>query len=169
VAYALDNTSDGTVRHRTSCHLPALMLGADGVLIGSRLVASHEAATPQGFHPAIIAADGDATVRTTVIDIVRDYDWPGDEFSARALRTRFVRSWHGREDALAEAATKAVEKKGYWNAFRSGDADNTGVMIGEAVGLIRDVGAARVILEDMVSHAERLLREAPDRIAAARK
>jgi nitronate monooxygenase len=144
----------------------ALMLGADGVLIGSRLVASHEAATPPGFHPAIIAADGDATVRTTVIDIVRNYDWPGD-FSARALRNRFVSSWHGREGALAEAATNAAEKERYWSAFRSGDADNAGVMIGEAVGMIRDVRTARAILEDMVSQAARLLKRGPDLIRQA--
>jgi nitronate monooxygenase len=31
----------------------ALMLGADGVLISTRLVASGEAATPRGFHDAI--------------------------------------------------------------------------------------------------------------------
>ena len=62
----------------------ALMLGADGVLIGSRLVASSEALTPSGFHDAIIAADGDATVKTSVIDLVRNYHWP-DEFSGRAL------------------------------------------------------------------------------------
>jgi NAD(P)H-dependent flavin oxidoreductase YrpB (nitropropane dioxygenase family) len=42
-----------------------LILGADGVPIGSRLVASSEAATPAGFLPAIVAADGDATLETT--------------------------------------------------------------------------------------------------------
>ena len=41
----------------------ALMLGADGVLIGSRLVASHEAATPEGFQAAILHDDGDLTVK----------------------------------------------------------------------------------------------------------
>src|SRR3954454_25278508 len=73
-----------------------LMLGADGVLIGSRLVASSEALTPQGFHDAIIAADGDATIKTTVIDLVRKYRWP-DEFSGRALKNGFVSKWHGNE------------------------------------------------------------------------
>jgi nitronate monooxygenase len=41
----------------------ALMLGADGVLIGSRLVASSEAATPPGFHDAIVAAKATAPSR----------------------------------------------------------------------------------------------------------
>ncbi len=142
----------------------ALMLGADGVLVGSRFIASLEAATPEGFLPAIAAADGDATIKTTVIDIVRNYQWPGDEFSARALKNRFVSSWHGREPALAESATNAAEKESYWRAFHSGDADNAGVMIGEAVGLIHDAQPARMILETMVSQAERLLGTGNERI-----
>ena len=144
----------------------SLMLGADGVLIGSRLVASQEATTPPGFHPAIVAADGDSTVRTTAIDIVRGYVWP-DEVSARALNNRFVESWYGRETFLADPATNAVERERYWKAFRSGDADNAGVMIGEAVGLIRDAPPARAILERMVSQAERLLEGGKDRLIAA--
>src|SRR4051794_40659651 len=81
----------------------ALMLGADGVLIGSRLVASTEALTPPGFHGAIIGADGDATVKTSVIDLVRNYHWPS-EFSGRALKNSFVGKWHGREKALTDAS-----------------------------------------------------------------
>jgi nitronate monooxygenase len=133
----------------------ALMLGADGVLIGSRLVASSEAAVPPAFQQAIVAADGDQTVRTTVIDIVRKYDWPG--FDGRALRNRFVESWHGREDALAEPATNFVENERYWSAVRSGDADNAGIFAGEAAGLILDVQPAARIVTDMVAQAERLL------------
>jgi nitronate monooxygenase len=139
----------------------ALMLGADGVLIGSRLVACSEAATPKGFHAAIVAADGDATIKTTVIDIVRNYEWPGGEFNIRALRNRFVAAWHGRESELAEPATNAAENERYWRAFHSGDADNAGVLIGEAAGLISDIKPAAVIIDDMVAEAERLLKRGP--------
>lgn len=143
----------------------ALMLGADGVLIGSRLAASSEAATPQGFHSAIVAADGDSTIKTTVIDIVRNYDWPGDEFSARALKNRFIDNWHGRENILAEVATNAVENELYWKAFHKGDPENTGVLIGEGVGLIRNIRSAGCILKDMIVQAHRLLGEGSQRIA----
>ena len=142
----------------------ALILGADGVLIGSRLVASSEAAAPSGFHNAIVAADGDSTIKTTVIDIVRNYDWPS-EFSGRALRTRFVNTWHGCEGRLTEAATNNAENERYWKAFRSGDADNTGVFMGEAAGLIGDVQPVRRILQVMVAEAEQLVGERPPRIA----
>jgi nitronate monooxygenase len=142
----------------------ALMLGADGVLIGSRLVASSEAATPQGFQPAILAADGDSTTKTTVVDIVRNYDWPGDEFSARALKNRFINTWHGREELLAETSTNAVENELYWKAFHAGDPENAGVLVGEGVGLIRDIRPAGVIVEEMIAQAHRLLAEGSQRI-----
>ena len=137
----------------------ALMLGADGVLIGSRLVASSEALTPQGFHDAIIAADGDATVKTSVIDLVRNYHWPS-EFSGRALRNSFVAKWHGHENASTDASSNGSETERYWTAFTSGDADNAGVFMGEAAGLIHDVQPAAEIIETMVTQAHGLLRDA---------
>lgn len=142
-----------------------LMLGADGVLVGSRLLASQEALIPDGLRQAILAADGDSTVKTSAIDVVRGYDWPGD-FSARALKNRFLELWHGREADLAEAETNAVERERYWKAFHSGDADNAGVMVSEAVGLIRDAPPAGIILERMVSQAERLLEAGRERLVA---
>jgi nitronate monooxygenase len=137
----------------------ALMLGADGVLIGSRLVASSEALTPHGFHDAILAADGDATIKTSVIDLVRNYHWPS-EFSGRALRNGFVTRWHGRENALTDSSIIASETERYWAAFTSGDADNAGVFMGEAAGLIHDVQPAARIIEQMVAQAHGLLGNA---------
>jgi nitronate monooxygenase len=137
----------------------ALMLGADGVLIGSRLVASSEALTPLGFHDAIVAADGDATVKTSVIDLVRNYHWP-DGFSGRALNNGFVARWHGRENALTDASIDGSETERYWAAFMSGDADNAGVFMGEAVGLIHDIQPAAEVIEAMVAQAHGLLSRA---------
>ncbi|GAC1328509.1 MAG: nitronate monooxygenase [Beijerinckiaceae bacterium] len=143
----------------------ALMLGADGVLIGSRLMASAEALTPPGFVDAILAADGDGTIKTSVIDLVRKFDWPAD-FGGRALRTRFVTDWHGREAALAEPATHAAQNERFWRAFRAGEAEETGVFMGEAVGLIRDAPPAARVIERIVAEAERLLGSASGFVAA---
>jgi nitronate monooxygenase len=135
-----------------------LMLGADGVLIGSRLMASTEALISPQFQDAIVAADGDSTTRTHVVDMVRSIDWP-TEFTGRVLKTRFVTEWHGREQALAEPAAKATQLERYSEAFHAGDVENTGVFVGEAAGLIHDVAPVRDILERMVQEAERLLGE----------
>lgn len=139
----------------------ALMLGADGVLVGSRFWASTEALVPPSLQKAAVAAGGDSTIRTTVVDIARRFDWP-KPFTARVLKTRFTMDWHGREAALAEPATLEREEARYWNALNAGDVDNTCVFAGEVVGLIRDVATAGEIVGRMVREAEALLGRAPD-------
>ncbi|HET7159950.1 MAG TPA: nitronate monooxygenase, partial [Burkholderiales bacterium] len=103
---------------------------------------------------------GDSTIRTTVIDMARQFDWP-QPFTGRALKTSFTRDWHGREAALAEPATRQREGARYWKAFEAGDADNTGIFAGEAIGLIRDVAPAGEIVRRLVREAEDLLRAQP--------
>jgi nitronate monooxygenase len=137
----------------------ALMLGADGVLVGSRMMASEEALTPPGFQKAILAADGDSTVRTKAVDTVRGITWP-DGFTGRAITTGFVKEWHGRDAELAEPAVQAQEQERFWKAFHAGDAERTGVFFGEVAGLIHAVRPADEIVRDMVQGAERLLRDA---------
>jgi nitronate monooxygenase len=134
----------------------ALMLGADGVLIGSRFWASAEALVNPAFQDAAIGADGDATTRTTVVDVVRRVDWP-KPFTARVMKTRFVNEWHGREAELVEPALAEREMKRYLTALQSGDPANTGVWVGEATGLIHDVRPAGDLLRKIIADAERLL------------
>jgi nitronate monooxygenase len=132
------------------------MLGADGVLVGSRFWASAESLAPERLQTAAIAADGDSTLRTTIVDIARGIEWP-KPFTARTLKTRFAMDWHGREGELAEPETLAREEARYRQAAQAGDAENTCVLTGEAIGLIRDVAPARVVLERMVGEAEALM------------
>lgn len=132
----------------------ALMLGAQGALMGTRLWASSEALVHRGHHEAIIAANGDSTIRTTVVDVAREIAWPPG-FTARVQRNAFVERWHGREEELARAA--AVEGQRYRQAFAAGDPDNTGVWFGEAAGIIDAVAPAAMIVETMVAEAAGLL------------
>jgi nitronate monooxygenase len=134
----------------------ALMLGADGALVGSRFWASAEALASERLQAAAIAADGDSTIRTTVGDIARRIDWP-KPFTARTLRTRFAMEWHGREGKLAEEDTLTREEARYWKAYRAGDVENTCVLTGEAIGLIRNIEPAGAILRRMVREAEELI------------
>jgi len=136
----------------------APMLGADGVLIGSRFWASAEALVHPAFQQPAAAADGDSTIRTTVIDVARRLAWP-HPFMARVMKNRFVEDWHGRESELADAATAERETQRYLSAVQAGDADNTGVWVGEAAGLIDDVRPAGDLLREIVQDAEHLLRE----------
>ncbi len=133
----------------------ALALGADGVLVGTRFWAASEAVVHPNFHAAIVAADGDATVRTTTVDIARGLDWP-EGFTIRVRDNAFVRKWQGIEHALYDAAD--VERPKYRAAFEAGDADNAGVIFGEAAGLIGAIEPAATIVERMVAEAQDTLR-----------
>ena len=133
----------------------ALMLGADGVLVGTRFIACQESEAPDGFRQAIVGADGDATLKSNSVDVVRKRYWPNPEFVVRVLRNRFVSQWHGREREIEQAIE--VEHERFWNAFKAGDAENSGVLMGEASGLIHDAPPAAQIVERMVAQACALL------------
>ena len=132
----------------------ALVLGADGVLVGTRLCAAEESLVRPLHRAALVDADGDSTVRTHVADIVVRLPWP-KEFTARVQRNRFVERWHGHESELAQQA--AVEAPRYLQAFADGDPDDTAVWFGEAAGLIGSVGSVASIIDQMVETASRLV------------
>lgn len=133
----------------------ALMLGADGVLVGTRLWASTEALVKEGHHRAILETDGDGTLRTNTPDIARQLPWPRG-FTARVRRNAFTERWHGREAQL-EAAV-AVEGPRYRQAFEAGDPEHTAVWFGEAAGVIHAIEPAAAIVERMAVQAAARLR-----------
>jgi len=133
----------------------ALMLGADGVLVGTRLWAAREALVHARHHQAILDTTGDGTIRTRVPDIARQLPWPRG-FTARVRRNAFTDRWHGREDELEKNV--AVEGPRYRQAFAEGDPDNTGVWFGEAAGLIQSIEPAGIIVEQIAAGALACLR-----------
>jgi nitronate monooxygenase len=133
----------------------ALALGADGVLVGTRLCASAESLVKPQHKQAIVESDGDATVRTHLPDIVRELSWP-QEFTARIQRNGFVNRWHGHESQLAQQV--ATEGPRYLQAFADGDPENTAVWFGEAAGIIDAIEPAATIIERMVTEAATLRR-----------
>ena len=127
----------------------ALMLGADGVLVGTRLWASKEALVKVNvITTQSLNSNGDGTLRTRVPDIARQIPWPRG-FTARVRRNAFTDRWHGREELLEQNI--AVEGPRYRQAFMEGDPDNTGVWFGEAAGLIGSIEPAALIIERMVA------------------
>jgi nitronate monooxygenase len=135
----------------------ALMLGADGVLMGTRLWATREALVKPGHHEAIVRSDGDGTVRTRIPDIVRELPWPAG-FTARIRRNAFTERWHGKEEALQAALEEEVPR--YRRAWEAGDPEDTAVWFGEAAGLVRTIEPAADVIGRTVSEAAALLRGA---------
>jgi nitronate monooxygenase len=135
----------------------ALMLGADGVVVGTRCWASTEALVNPKLHEAALAARGDDTVRQSVLDIVRGRPWPA-RYTGRVLKNQFVGEWLGREDELRAGRAAQVER--YKTAAAAGDATVAATIVGENVSLIHAIEPAAAILERMVAEAEALLKGA---------
>ena len=134
----------------------ALMLGADGVLVGSRLWATDEALVPTGLQAAAVHADGDATTLSTSVDVALGLRWP-PRYTCRVVRNAFSEQWDGRHDELR--ATDGAVGEEWKRAYTAGDPERASMIVGEAVGLIGDVAPAAEVID-------RMAREAADRLRA---
>lgn len=132
----------------------ARMLGAEGVVLGTRLYASEEAAGHPAAKQRIVDATGDDTLRSIIFDISRRNVWP-EPFTGRCLMNEHAKHWSGRELQLMQAM--AVEGPAYEAAREAGNFDIAAVIAGEGAAMVRAVLPAGVILRDMVEQAEALL------------
>lgn len=128
----------------------ALMLGADGVLVGTRFYATQEAMGPLAAKERIVAASGDKTIRGILFDIARRNVWPAP-YTGRVLRNEFSERWRGREAELMQH--QADEAARYDKARDTGDFDTAAVIAGEAVDMISDIPPAGEVVERMVKEA----------------
>lgn len=141
----------------------ALMLGADGVLVGTRFYASQEAAGAEAAKARIVATSGDATVRGILFDIVRKNVWPAP-YTGRVLANAFSERWRGREAELLQR--QAEEAARYAEARAAGDFDTAAVIAGESADLVTDIPPAGEIVRRMATEASRLLAGGSNRISA---
>ena len=132
----------------------ALMLGADGVLVGTRFYASQEAAGMQAAKNRMVTATGDRTIRSILFDIARRNVWPAP-YSGRVLQNDFSEKWRRREADLLQHLDE--ESARYAAARAAGDFDTAAVIAGEVVDLITDIPSAVEIVERMMTTATKLL------------
>jgi len=132
----------------------ALALGADGVLVGTRLWTSTEALVTPEAQQRAVGASGDDTSRTRVYDIVRQRDWPG-EYDLRLVTNPLIEAWHGNESELRARLPEAVSA--FKKAVAEQDFTVVTPIVGEAISLVHDVRPAADIVRDMVGDAARIL------------
>jgi len=101
-----------------------------------------------------IDADGDHTIRSSVMDIARKLDWP-ERYTARVLHNAFTRKWH--QDIPGLLANAQEESDRWKSAWQSGDVDIANTFVGEGTGLINSIESAETILETMSADAQALL------------
>jgi NAD(P)H-dependent flavin oxidoreductase YrpB (nitropropane dioxygenase family) len=131
----------------------ALALGAEGVLLGTRFLATAESPLHANFKQAIVRSDGHDTILTEIPDIASGNVWPGA--MSRTLRNRFIEQWAGREwDLRRQARTAGAALQ---TARLAGDADNAALFVGQDAGLIDSVQPAAEIIRGMVEEAERII------------
>jgi nitronate monooxygenase len=138
----------------------ALMLGASGILMGTRFYATAEAAATNAPKARIQAAGGDDTARSIVFDISRNNVWPGP-FTGRCLRNAHLQRWLGREGELLQRQEE--EARMYAAAREAGDFDVAAVIAGEASGLVHDVRPAQEVVQRVVREASDLLARGTSR------
>ena len=132
----------------------ALVLGADGVVCGSRFWASKEALVHPNMLQRAMQSSGDDTIRSSVMDIARNLEWPS-RYSARVLKNGFTDQWHDKQDELIQ---QSESQSARWKkAWADGDTDIANTFVGEAAGLLHTVEPAAKILTDMCAQAERIL------------
>jgi nitronate monooxygenase len=130
------------------------MLGADGVLVGTRFFATQEAVGAKSAKERIVAASGDKTIRSILFDIARRNVWPAP-YTGRVLRNDFSERWRGREAELMQH--QAAEAARYDAAREAGDFDTAAVIAGEAVDMISDIPPAAEVVERIAKEASALL------------
>jgi NAD(P)H-dependent flavin oxidoreductase YrpB (nitropropane dioxygenase family) len=141
----------------------ALMLGAQGVLLGTRFLATEESPWPESYKRAIVASDGHDTELTEIPDVAKGTVWPG-AFD-RARRNGLVERWAGREHELRR--NRAEVAAAIARAAHEDDADQGELNFGQSAGLVDSIGPAAAVVAGIVAEAEAALREVPARVLRA--
>lgn len=152
-----------------------LTLGAAGVALGTRLLASVEAAAHPDYKQRILRARADDTVYTSLFD----GGWP--EAPHRVLRNSVVAEWEragcpspGQRPQEGEIIGQARFGDTTFPVARytalpasttfTGDVEKTALYAGESCGLVNDVRPAGAIVADLARQAETVIRTLPNQL-----
>ncbi|MGR3219714.1 MAG: NAD(P)H-dependent flavin oxidoreductase [Candidatus Anammoxibacter sp.] len=127
----------------------ALALGAEGVLMGTRFLATKEAPIHTSYKEAIVESTGNDTILSHIPDLISQTTWPGG--SARTLQNDFIEYWRGREDSISKNA-KEINKESLM-ARKEGDIGKTSILVGQNAGLIDSIMTVNDVIVRMVEQA----------------
>jgi NAD(P)H-dependent flavin oxidoreductase YrpB (nitropropane dioxygenase family) len=133
----------------------ALALGAEGVLLGTRFLATPESPVQEGFKRTLLESDGHDTLLTEIPDIAAGRVWPGA--MSRVRRNRFVERWAGREWELRQQRDRIGPEVA--EARRRDDTEEYTLGTGQTAGLITSLKPAAQVVTEVVEQAEAIIRQ----------
>ena len=138
----------------------ALILGAQGVNLGTRFLATLEAPISDAWKQLIVTANSEEAVKVEVWnDFMPAPGRGGYGTVPRAIGTSFINRWQDRRE---EARRDADRLQGeLMQAMQAGLFHETVPFSGQTVGLIQEILPAGDVVGRIVAEAEELLRKVP--------
>ena len=134
----------------------ALVLGAEGVMMASRFVATKECLAHPNIKEEIIQRqENDTTLICRTINL-----------QMRALKNELVSKVlevEGRSGGLEEIVP-LISGESSQKAWENGDVDGAPFAVGQSIGLIKEIASCQEILEKMVWDAEQILSDIQRRL-----
>jgi len=139
----------------------ALTLGAQGVVIGTRFIATPEAQAAQVYRDAIVKAHEDSTIRT------RCYTGK----PCRVIRTEYALEWERDPSKIRPFPEQSMisQRNGVMNftGLRDGEADpnRTFMPTGQGAGLIHDIKPVAEVFAGLIRETNEALQRAQSLLA----
>ena len=133
----------------------ALILGAQGINIGTRFLASVEAPISQIWKQAIIGAESEDAIKVEVWNDIFPKRQEAYDTVPRAIRTPFIEKWQkSREAAKQDAEQLRAE---VILAIQQGKMEEFIPWAGQTVGLVHEILPAAEIVKRIMAEAEEAL------------
>ena len=134
----------------------ALVLGAAGVNVGTRFLASREATISDGYKEAIIAAASQDAVKFSALnDLLPSPGTKGYGTVLRSIKTPFIEESEARRELVSRDSERLLGVLKI--AIQAGKVHEVMPTAGQTVGGIHEVLPAATIIQQMVSQAEQAL------------
>jgi len=127
----------------------ARALGAAGVLLGTRFVATRESMAPDFWKQAILRSSSDATTVTCAFT----------GLPARVVRNDFQRDYDESNAPVLPGLLQAALEQDIWTAAaRANKPDYFPLYAGQSVGVIHDLPSAGDVVRNIVEEADAVMR-----------
>jgi len=135
--------------------IAALALGAQGVLLGTRFVATRESMAPEFYKKNLLEREADATIVTDAFT----GQW------ARALRNRFAVEYRATgAPTLPSLLQSAAAQDVFTASAKRQDGEFFPMYSGQSVGLVHNLPGAGEVVESIVREAREILTALPARV-----